>query len=148
MVENYLLSIPKFSNFIVIILFELNNPIILFIIDDIDDIFEQYLKENPTVEEDCKKFLISYNDIKASINHSLYLKEIEETIPIRIINIMVERMNDITQYKISKYGMYRDSEDYLTKTEWFFNLSRCKQLKVRFDFYNNIILGIHNAFYR
>ena len=84
----------------------------------------------------------------ASINHGLYLNEIEEIIPIRIINIMVERMNVIAQYKISKYWMYRDSEDYLTKTEWFFKLSNCKQLKIRFDFYNIIILGIHNSFYR
>ena len=68
--------------------------------------------------------------------------------PITEINIMVERMNEILEYKISKYGMYRDCEDYLTKTDWFFNLSRRKQIRIRFDFYNNIILGIHNAFYR
>jgi hypothetical protein len=116
--------------------------------DNSDDIFERYLKDNPNLEEDYVRFNIAFNDIKASLNHNLYLKTIEVTIPIRLINIMVERMNDITEYKISKYGMYRDSEDYLTKTDWFYKLEEDKQFKIRFDFYNNVILGIHSAFYR
>jgi hypothetical protein len=116
--------------------------------DDTDDIFEQYLKDNLILEEQYLKFMISYNDLKASINHHLYLNTIHASIPIREINIMAERMNDISKYRISKYGMYRDSEDYLTKTNWFFKLPNSKQFKVRFDFYNNIILGIHDAFQR
>jgi hypothetical protein len=116
--------------------------------DNSDDIFERYLKDNPNLEEDYGIFNVEFNDIKASLNYNLYLKTIDETIPIRLINIMVERMNDITEYKISKYGMYRDCEDYLTKTDWFFKLEENKQFKIRFDFYNNIILNIHDAFYR
>jgi len=119
-----------------------------FMSDNSDDILKQYLKDNPNFEEDYGRFNIAFNDIKASLNHGLYLKTIDETIPIRLINIMVERMNEIKEYKISKYGMYRDSEDYLTKTDWFFKLANDKQFKIRFDFYNNIILGIHDAFYR
>ena len=114
--------------------------------DNSDDILKQYLKDNPNFEEDYGRFNIAFNDIKASLNHGLYLKTIDETIPIRLINIMVERMNEIKEYKISKYGMYRDSEDYLTKTDWFFKLANDKQFKIRFDFYNNIILNIHDAF--
>ncbi|OUR90917.1 hypothetical protein A9Q87_13355 [Flavobacteriales bacterium 34_180_T64] len=116
--------------------------------DDLDDFFEQYLKNDPTFKKKYESFKTAYNDIEASINHGLYLKEIDETIPIREINIMVERMNDISKYRISKYGMYRDSEDYLVKTEWFFNLSENKQNKIRFDFYNNIVLGIHGVLFR
>lgn len=116
--------------------------------DNSDDILKQYLKDNPNLVEDYGRFNIALNDIKALLNHDLYLKTIDDTIPIRLINIMVERMNEITEYKISKYGMYRDSEDYLTKTDWFFKLEGNKQFKIRFDFYNNIILGIHETFYR
>ena len=116
--------------------------------DNSDDILKQYLKDHPIFEEDYVRFHIAFNDIKASLTHGLYLKTIDETIPIRLINIMVERMNEIKEYKISKYGMYRDSEDYLTKTDWFFKLANDKQFKIRFDFYNNIILNIHDAFYR
>lgn len=116
--------------------------------DNLDDIVENFVKLYPNLEKDYLKFKTAYSDLEASINHCLYLKEIDETIPIREINIMVERMNEILECKISKYGMYRDCEDYLIKTDWFFNLPTRKQSIIRFDFYNNIILSIHNAFYR
>ncbi len=61
---------------------------------------------------------------------------------------MIERMNDLSKCKISKYAMYRNCEDYLVKTDWFFNLSHTKQFEIRFDFYASIVLGIHRAFYR
>ena len=101
-----------------------------------------------SLQEDYEKYIIFYNDLKASINNEVYLSSIDTFIPIREINIMIERMNDIKRYKISKYGVYRDCEDYLVKTAWFSQLEATIKFKIRFDFYTNIVLGINEAFYR
>ena len=109
---------------------------------------EAMLNSMPNLQEDYDHFMVYFKDLEASINHCLYLKTIDEYIPIRELNIMIERMNDLAKYKISKYAKYRNCEDYLVKTDWFFNLSNTKQFEIRFDFYAVIVLGIHEAFYR
>ena len=124
-------------------------------IDDFfnDDAFDSYSLEPWThdilgLQEDYDKYIVFYNDLKASINNDLYLSTIDACMPIREINIMIERMNANKNHRISKYGVYRDCEDYLVKTDWFFQLEPAKQFKIRFDFYTHIVLGIHAAFYR
>ena len=81
-------------------------------IDDLDEIFKQYFVDNPTLQEEYLQFAIQYKDILASLNHNLYLEEIDETIPIRLINIMIEKMNDLSKCRVSKYSKYRACEDY------------------------------------
>ena len=124
-------------------------------IDDFfeDDEFEYFNIESwpddiLSLQEDYDSYIVYYKDLKASINNELYLSPIDACIPIREINIMIERINDNKSYRISKYGVYRDCEDYLVKTEWFFQLEADKKSKIRFDFYTHIVLGIHEAFYR
>lgn len=113
-----------------------------------DEKLNSFFDKNPDLQREFEEFLINYEASIAQLNNALYLSSINVAIPIRIINIMVDRMNDINQYRISKYGMYRDCEDYLVKTDWFNSLNSSQQFKIRFDFYSNIILGIHQAFYR
>ncbi|MDG1728239.1 MAG: hypothetical protein P8K68_14655 [Algibacter sp.] len=117
------------------------------------DAFDSYNLEPWTddilsLQEDYDTYIIFYNDLKASINNDLYLSSIDICIPIREINIMIERINDIKRYKISKYGVYRDCENYLVKTAWFSQLEPTKKFKICFDFYTHIVLGIHEAFNR
>lgn len=109
---------------------------------------EAMLNSMPNLQEDYDHFVVYFKDLESSINHNVYLTTIDDYIPIREINIMIERMNAITRCEISKYAVYRDCEDYLVKTDWFFKLPRQKQFNIRFDFYSNIVLGIHEAFYR
>ena len=109
---------------------------------------EALLNKIPSIQEEYDQFILHYKDLEASINNYLHLATLDEYIPIREINIMIERMNELSKFKISKYGMYRNCEDYLVKTDWFFSLPHAKQIEIRYDFYNTIVLGIHDAFYR
>ena len=102
----------------------------------------------PEIEEEYDDFLVLFSDLTASINNHLYLQTIDASIPISDINIMIERMNYLNDLKLSKYAVYRGCEDYLVKTDWFFNLTEEKQFAIRLDFYTKIVLGIHQAFYR
>ena len=110
--------------------------------------FKAMLKVIPNIQEDYDNFMIHFKDVEASINHQVHLTTLDTYIPIRAINIMIERMNYLEDLCVSKYGIYRACEDYLTKTDWFFNLPNTKQLEIRFDFYSTIVLGIREAFYR
>jgi len=110
--------------------------------------FKAMLKVIPNIQEDYDKFIIYFKDVEASINHQVHLTTLDVYIPIRAINIMIERMNYLEDLCVSKYGIYRACEDYLTKTDWFFNLPNTKQLEIRFDFYSTIVLGIREAFNR
>lgn len=110
--------------------------------------FKAMLKVIPNIQEDYDKFIIYFKDVEASINHQVHLTTLDTYIPIRAINIMIERMNYLEDLCVSKYGIYRACEDYLTKTDWFFNLPNTKQLEIRFDFYSTIVLGIREAFNR
>ncbi len=116
--------------------------------DDLDEIFKQYYADNLTLQEEYLQFAIHCKDMLASINQNVYIEEINENIPIWLLNIMIERMNELSKCRVSNYSKYRACEDYLTKTEWFFNLSSSKQFEIRFDFYKSIVMGIRNAFYR
>lgn len=109
---------------------------------------ESMLDNMPNIQEDYDHFMVYFKDLEASINNDLYLITLDECIPIREINIMIEIMNAKGKLRISKYAIYRNCEDYLVKTDWFFSLSRTKQFDIRFDFYNNIVSGIHQAFHR
>ena len=109
---------------------------------------ESMLNSMPNLQEDYDDFIVYFKDLEASINHHIYLTTIDEYIAIRDINIMIERKNRMEDLYVSKYGVYRDCEDYLVKTDWFFNLPHAKQFEIRFDFYSTIVLGIHEAFYR
>ncbi|WP_296317606.1 hypothetical protein [Winogradskyella sp. UBA3174] len=109
---------------------------------------EAMLYRRPEIEEEYDHFLVLFTDLTASINNHLYLQTIDESIPISEINVMIERMNHLNDLKLSKYAVYRACEDYLVKTEWFFGLTNQKKFKIRLDFYSNIVLGIHQAFYR
>jgi hypothetical protein len=124
-------------------------------IDDFynDDLYnlnriEALLKNVPSIQEDYDQFIIHFKDLDASINNHLYLATIDEYIPISEINIMIERMNSKEGLCVSKYGIYRDCENYLVQTDWFFNLPNAKQFEIRFDFYSTIVFGIQDAFYR
>ncbi|WP_296317646.1 hypothetical protein [Winogradskyella sp. UBA3174] len=104
------------------------------------------IESTPNIEEDYDNFLVLFCDLTASVNNGLYLQTIDETIPIREVNIMIECMKDLSNFNISKYALYTACEDYLVKTEWFFNLTNQKKFEIRFDFYSNVVLGIHQAF--
>jgi hypothetical protein len=102
----------------------------------------------PNIQEDYDYFIIYFKDLEASINNHIHLTTLDVYMPIRDINIMIERMNHKEALCVSKYGIYRDCENYLVHTDWFFNLPACKQYEIRFDFYSTIVLGIREAFYR
>lgn len=109
---------------------------------------EAMLNSMPNLQADYDQFIINFKDTEASINNKLHLMTLDENMPIREINIMIERMNYKEALCVSKYGIYRDCEDYLVKTDWFFSLPHAKQVDIRFDFYSTIVLGIREAFYR
>jgi hypothetical protein len=113
-------------------------------------LLDRWRENNPTldIKDEVIKIIMYKRDFKAKLYDCLYLNTIHEQIPNRLINIMVERMERIKKFKTTKYGLYRDCEDYLTKTDWFFDLTRENQNLIRFDFYDSIILGIHDAFCR
>lgn len=118
-----------------------------------DDLFsfnkiESMLSSIPNLQADYDKFIVNFKDTEASINNKLHLTTLDEYIPIGEINIMIERMNYKEALCVSKYGIFRDCEDYLVKTDWFFSLPCAKQFEIRFDFYSTIVLGIREAFYR
>ena len=110
--------------------------------------FKGLLNYMPHIQEDYEYFIIHYKDLEASINNHIYLATLDAYMPIRDINILIERKNHLERLCVSKYGIYRACEDYLVKTDWFFNLPNTKKLDIRFDFYNTIVLGIREAFYR
>ena len=109
---------------------------------------ESMLNSMPSLQEDYDHFMVYFKDLEASINNNLYLTTLDEYIPVREINIMIEIMNAKRKLRISKYAIYRNCEDCLVKTDWFFSLSSTQQFQVRLDFYGTIVLGIHLAFYR
>ena len=106
------------------------------------------LNNIPNLQEDYDQFIIHFKDVEASINNHIHLVSLDVYIPIRHINIMIERMNHKKALCVSKYGIYRDCENYLVHTDWFYNLPNTKQHDIRFDFYSTIVLGIREAFYR
>jgi len=109
---------------------------------------EAMLNSMLNLQDDYDHFMVYFKDLEGSINQCLYLNTLDDYIPVREVNIMIERMNHKKDLCVSKYGIYRDCEDYIVKTDWFFNLSNTKQFEIRFDFYSTIVLGIHQAFYR
>lgn len=109
---------------------------------------EAMLNRMPHLQADYDAFMVYYKDLEGAINNQIYLTTIAAYMPVREINIMIEIMNAKRKLRISKYGIYRDCEDYLVKTPWFFNLTSTQQFKIRFDFYANIVLGIHHAYFR
>ena len=109
---------------------------------------EGLLNYMPNLQEDYDNFIIYFKDLEASLNNHIHLTTLDAYIPIRDINIMIERMNHKEDLCVSKYGIYRDCENYLVKTDWFYNLPNAKQFEIRFDFYSTIVLGIREAFYR
>jgi hypothetical protein len=113
-------------------------------------LLDRWRENNPDLDimEEVLKIIMYKRDYKAKLYDCLYLNTIHEQIPNRLVNIMVERMERIKKFKATKYAMYRSCEDYLTQTDWFFDLLRDKQNLIRFDFYHSIILGIHDAFCR
>ena len=46
---------------------------------------------------------------------------------------------------VSKYGLYRMCENYLTKTDWFQKLDEKTRYVISIDFYKSIILEIHRT---
>lgn len=110
--------------------------------------FKAMLNYVPNIQEDYDHFIIYFKDLEASINNHVHLTTLDAYIPISEINIMIERMNHKEALCVSKYAIYRDCENYLVHTNWFFSLPYTKQYDIRFDFYSTIVLGIREAFYR
>lgn len=117
--------------------------------DEYDNsIIESLFNKIPALQEEYDNHIIFYNDLKASINNEVYLYNIDEFIPIREINIMIERMNYKSKFQISKYAIYRDCEDYLVKTDWFFQLQPEIKYKIQYDFYTHVVKGVNEAYLR
>ena len=110
--------------------------------------FKALINYIPNIQEDYADFIIRFKDVEASINNHIYLATLDAYMPIRDINIMIERKNHLEDLCVSKYGIYRACENYLVQTNWFFSLPNTKQRDIRFDFYSTIVLGIREAFYR
>lgn len=53
--------------------------------------FKAILKVIPNIQEDYDNFIIHFKDLEASINHQVHLTTLDAYIPIRDINIMIER---------------------------------------------------------
>ena len=106
------------------------------------------LKDNRDIDSTISDFIIHFKDMEASTNNHIYLATLDAYMPIRDINILIERKNHMERLCVSKYVIYRACEDYLVKTHWFINLPETKKLDIRFDFYSTIVLGIREAFNR
>lgn len=129
------------------------NVVFIFIGNETNEVDskENYLEE----KEDLREFQFWREDIVKIIDdrrhknlvelEGFYIKNLKIPIPLNVIFIMIERMEEMKQINSSFYAIYRDCEDYLYKTDWFIQLSQDKKNLIRFDFHKSVILGIDDA---
>ncbi|MFH4968586.1 hypothetical protein V8G61_10325 [Gaetbulibacter sp. M240] len=94
------------------------------------------------------KSVIAKRDNEAQNNDAIYLVSIDRQMPNKLLEQLLDKMEDLKSPYYSKYSMYRGTEDFLIKTEWFCELPEDKKFRIRHDFYDAIIRGVHFAFCR
>ncbi|WP_282136018.1 hypothetical protein [Seonamhaeicola maritimus] len=109
-------------------------------------LLKKNIEKDPEYLEDLKCIVIS-KKVHDLYEHEgkLHLYSLKTSIP----RFHVEHMSGLMQkFKggyMSKYGLFRMCENYITHTAWFLKLDDKLRYVIHTDFYKTIILEIHRA---